>query len=141
MSVSQRTDSYARRLIASYGRLGKPKGQSHHDHCDKGERRDIAGSYPLRAGCLRPGLFLWYCRPMRYIVLFWVCLILWAVLYPGLQFRTKPPEQTGHGEAIQGLYSHLNCDSQPGTKPWYETVKTVNALGEESYLIYFLGCR
>ena len=73
---------------------------------------------------------------MRYVVILWIGIVLWAVLY-----NRPATHLPAHGEAIQGLYSHLNCDSQPGTKPWYETVKTVNALGEESYLIYFLGCR
>jgi hypothetical protein len=53
----------------------------------------------------------------------------------------EPLRQSGPGEAIQGIYSHLNCDTQPGKYPWYEAVLTVDADGNESEFIYFLGCR
>jgi hypothetical protein len=43
--------------------------------------------------------------------------------------------------SIQGELSHLNCDTQPGKAPWYEYTLVTNALGETSYLIYFMGCR
>ena len=38
----------------------------------------------------------------------------------------------GPGDAIQGLYSHLNCDTQPGAHPWYVEVDNQR---------YFMGCR
>ena len=38
----------------------------------------------------------------------------------------------GPGDAIQGLYSHLNCDTQPGAHPWY-----VESEGHN----FFMGCR
>ena len=43
--------------------------------------------------------------------------------------------------AIQGVYSQLDCHNQPGTHPDYETAPSVDADGNESVLIYFLGCK
>ena len=38
----------------------------------------------------------------------------------------------GPGDAIQGLYSQLDCHTQPGASPWY-----VEVSGQR----YFMGCR
>jgi hypothetical protein len=59
-----------------------------------------------------------------------VCLSVWAGLFYGctqLKLTNRGP-----GEAIQGLYSHLNCDTQPGAAPWYVEVE-----GRR----FFMGCR
>lgn len=39
--------------------------------------------------------------------------------------------------AIQGVYSQLDCNTQPGARPWY-----VTALGDDGrYHDFFMGCR
>jgi hypothetical protein len=44
------------------------------------------------------------------------------------------------GEAswsLQGIYSQLDCSTQPGARPWY-----VTALGDDGrYHDFFMGCR
>lgn len=70
--------------------------------------------------------------------------IIFGLLLAGLLVLTPlipTTDDRGPGEAIQGLYSHLDCDTQPGKRPWYEAVLTVDADGNESEFIYFLGCR
>lgn len=69
-------------------------------------------------------------RETMWTVLLLFCLTVWASLFYGcthLKLTNRGP-----GDAIQGLYSHLNCDTQPGTAPWY-----VETEGQR----FFMGCR
>jgi hypothetical protein len=58
-------------------------------------------------------------------VAFWICM--WLIWQPVLK-----KEHLGPGEAIQGLYSHRSCDTQPGTAPWFNHV---------NHHTFFMGCR
>lgn len=58
-----------------------------------------------------------------------VCIAVWAAI---LTTCTVLRTANNPGDAIQGLYSHLNCDTQPGAAPWY-----VESNGQR----FFMGCR
>jgi hypothetical protein len=61
-----------------------------------------------------------------------VCFLMFMVGAFALMWASTKMPHSEASWAIQGEYSHLDCDSQPGTHPWY-----VESEGHQ----FFMGCR